>query len=140
MNYWEHEGVKYFVDGKHVVLDYSQKEKEVAEWFSKLFGTSVYLVPRINYPDSVHTPDYLIKDMKFDLKVITGAGKGTIDQNTRKARIQAENIIYDITDSSLSIREVIDQLNNIYKSGRRGLDIAVIKRCNKLIDILQKKN
>ncbi|MBU0279340.1 hypothetical protein [Gemella sp. zg-1178] len=23
MNYWEYEGVKYFVDGKHVVLDYS---------------------------------------------------------------------------------------------------------------------
>lgn len=32
MNFWEHNGQKYQVDGKHVVLDYSQREKEVGDW------------------------------------------------------------------------------------------------------------
>lgn len=35
MVYWEHEGIKYRADGKHVALDYSAKEKEVAEWLAK---------------------------------------------------------------------------------------------------------
>lgn len=42
-NYFEYNGVKYVVDGKKVVLDYSVKEKEVAEWIRELFGGKIYL-------------------------------------------------------------------------------------------------
>ena len=46
------------------------------------------MVPRVNYPDKVNTPDYLINDKRFDLKEITGNSKNTIDQNCRKAKKQ----------------------------------------------------
>ena len=139
MDYWKHDGIKYRVDGKHVVLDYSQKEKEVAEWLANKFGAKVEMAPRVNLPDKIPSPDYLVNGLKFDLKEITGSGKGTIDQNTRKAKTQAENIIYDVTKSPLTDEDVEKQLADIYKRGRRGLDIAVIKRNNRLVDIIRNR-
>ena len=139
MNFWEHDGQKYQVDGKHVVLDYSQKEKEVGEWLSKLFGKHVQMAPRVNYPKDIPTPDYLIDGMKFDLKEISGSGKNVFDNASKKAKEQAENIVFDITNTNLSEQEIFKQLEKIYKSGRRGLNIAVLKKSDGLLDILKPK-
>ena len=139
MNFWEHNGQKYQVDGKHVVLDYSRKEKEVGEWLSKLFGKHVQMAPRVNYPKDIPTPDYLIDGMKFDLKEISGSGKNVFDNASKKAKEQAENIVFDITNTNLSEQEIFKQLEKIYKSGRRGLNIAVLKKSDDLIDILEPK-
>lgn len=139
MEYWEHDGVKYYVDGKHVVLDYSPKEKEVAEWFANKTGSTVKMVPRVNHPPNISSPDYLVNGLKFDLKEIKGSSEGTIDQNTRKAKRQAENIIYDVSQSKLTDYEVINQFKRIYIDKRRGLNIAVIKRDNDLVEIMKKR-
>lgn len=139
MNFWEHNGQKYQVDGKHVVLDYSQKEKEAGEWLSKLFGKHVQMVPRVNYPKKIPTPDYLIDGMKFDLKEISGSGKNVFDNASKKAKEQAENIVFDITNTNLSEQEIFKQLEKIYRSGRRGLNIAVLKKSDGLLDILKPK-
>lgn len=139
MNSWEHNGQKYQVDGKHVVLDYSQKEKEVGEWLSKTFGKHVQMAPRVNYPKDIPTPDYLIDGMKFDLKEISGSGKNVFDNASKKAKEQAENIVFDITNTTLAEKEIANRLEKIYKSGRRGLNIAVLKRSDELIDILEPK-
>ena len=139
MNFWEHNGQKYQVDGKHVVLDYSQREKEVGEWLSKLFGKHVQMAPRVNYPKDTPTPDYLIDGMKFDLKEISGSGKNVFDNASKKAKEQAENIVFDITKTPLAEQEIAKRLEEIYKSGRRGLNIAVLKRSDELIDILEPK-
>lgn len=140
MEYWEQDGVKYHVDGKHVVLEYSEKEKEVAEWLAQKFGFKVQMAPRVNFPKSIPSPDYLVNGMKFDLKEITGSGKGTIDQNTRKAKTQAENIVYDVSKSILTDEEIKKQLEDIYQRNRRGLEIAVIKRNSSLVDVIKKRN
>ena len=139
MNFWEHNGQKYQVDGKHVVLDYSQKEKEVGEWLSKTFGKHVQMAPRVNYPKNIPTPDYLIEGMKFDLKSISGDGKNVFDNASKKAKEQAENIVFDITNTPLTEQEISNRLEEIYKSGRRGLNIAVLKKSDDLIDILEPK-
>lgn len=139
MNFWEHNGRKYQVDGKHVVLDYSQREKEVGEWLSKTFGKHVQMAPRVNYPKDIPTPDYLIDGMKFDLKEISGSGKNVFDNASKKAKEQAENIVFDITKTPLTEQEIANRLEEIYKSGRRGLNIAVLKRSDELIDILEPK-
>jgi hypothetical protein len=139
MNFWEHNGQKYQVDGKHVVLDYSQREKEVGEWLSKTFGKHIQMAPRVNYPKDIPTPDYLIDGMKFDLKEISGSGKNVFDNASKKAKEQAENIVFDITKTPLAEQEIANRLEEIYKSGRRGLNIAVLKRSDELIDILEPK-
>lgn len=139
MNYWEHNGRKYQVGGKRVVLDYSRKEKEVGEWLSKTFGKHVKMVPRVNYPKDIPTPDYLIEGMKFDLKEISGNGKNVFDNASKKAKEQAENIVFDITKTPLTEQEILNRLEEIYKSGRRGLNITVLKKSDDLIDILEPK-
>ena len=137
MNFWEHNGQKYQVDGKHVVLDYSQKEKEVGEWLSKTFGKHVKMAPRVNFPEKIPSPDYLVDGLKFDLKEITGSGKGVVDGNLRKAKQQSENVVFDVTRTKLSNDEILSQLEKVYDLNRRGLGIAIIKDGAELIDILK---
>ena len=137
MNFWEHNGQKYQVDGKHVALDYSQKEKEVGEWLSKTFGKHVKMAPRVNFPEKIPSPDYLVDGLKFDLKEITGSGKGVVDGNLRKAKQQSENVVFDVTRTKLSNDEILSQLEKVYDLNRRGLGIAIIKDGEELIDILK---
>lgn len=139
MNFWEHNGQKYQVDGKHVVLDYSQKEKEVGEWLSKKFGVNVQHVPKVNFPLGVPTPDYLINGKRFDLKEISGHGKNVVDNNMRKSKKQANNFVIELERTDISAEEVLKQLNNIYRSGRRDVDVVIVKRGKQLVDIVQKK-
>ena len=139
MNFWEHNGQKYQVDGKHVVLDYSRKEKEVGEWLSKKFGVNVQHVPKVNFPLGVPTPDYLINGKRFDLKEISGHGKNVVDNNMRKSKKQANNFVIELERTDISAEEVLKQLNNIYRSGRRDVDIVIVKRGKQLVDIVQKK-
>lgn len=137
MNFLEHNGQKYQVDGKHVVLDYSQKEKAVGEWLSKTFGKHVQIMPRVNFPEKIPSPDYLVDGLKFDLKEISGSGKGVVDGNLRKTKQQSENIVFDVTRTKLSNDEILSQLEKVYNLNRRGLGIAIIKDGEKLIDILK---
>ena len=137
--YWRQGKETYPVDGKNVVLDYSAKEKEVAEFLAGTFKRHVEMVPRVNNPEKIHTPDYLIDGLKFDLKEITGHGKSVLDNNCKKAKVQAENIIFDISETSLSVEQVMKQLASVYNSGRRGLNISVLKKENEIVDILQNK-
>lgn len=58
-NYFEHNCIKYYVDSKNVVLDYSKKEKEVALWLEETFRGEIYMLPRINKPDGIKTAGYL---------------------------------------------------------------------------------
>jgi hypothetical protein len=139
MVYWEHEGIKYHVDGKHIALDYSAKEKEVAEWLAKKFGVNVQIVPKVNYPLGIPTPDYLINSSRFDLKEIKGAGKNVVDNNMRKSKKQANNFVLELLNSDISNEEVLRQLENIYKSGRREVNTVVIKKGDALIDIIKKR-
>ena len=138
-NFWEHGGKKYQVDGRNVVLDYSPKEKETAQWLSELLGRHVEMVPRVNYPKNISTPDYLVDGVKFDLKEISGSGKNVIDNASKKAKEQSENIVFDITNTPLSEDEIFELLDMVYKSGRRGLNTALIKKSDKLVDIIEPK-
>lgn len=84
--YFEHNGIKYKVDNKNIVLDYSDKEKEVAIWLENTFGGEIYMLPRINKPDGIQTADYLFRGEYWDLKKITGKGKNTLDSAINKKK------------------------------------------------------
>lgn len=128
-------GKTYKVDGHNVVNDHSNYEHQVASWFAETTGANVDLVPRVNFPEKTPTPDFLINEKPFDLKEITGSGKTVIDNNSKKAKKQAENIIFDITKTSLPEEEILEQLDNVYRSGRRGLQTSVIKKRDKIIHV-----
>lgn len=141
MNYFEHGGVKYNVDGKNVVLDYSLKEKEVADWLSATFGEEVMMVPRINNPDGISTPDYMFKGLCWDLKEIKGQGKRTIDSSIKSKEKQSHNFILDISESKLLETELLKQARKVYDTrGREWVDTIIIKKHSKLLAVYKKRS
>ena len=78
--------------------------------------------------------------IKFDLKEITGSGKNVIDNNLKKAKKQAENFVIDVTNAEITINELYRQINSIYRSGRRGVNIMILKDGENILEIIKKRN
>ena len=68
---WKHNGEVYKVDGKHVVLDYKKEEFNIAKIIAEKYGKEVFMVPRVNEPAGISTPDYRINGENYDLKTIS---------------------------------------------------------------------
>lgn len=109
-------GVTYKVDGHNVVLDYSQHEKEIAELLEKKFGGELYMVPRVNNPQGVSTPDYIFRGDAYDLKTITGNGKKILYDRISKKKNQSSNFVFDLSESALTDENVKSQIKYIFKS------------------------
>ena len=105
---------KYKVDGKNVVIDYSKKEKEVAEWLESTFGGELYMLPRINYPEGIKTADYLFRGEYWDLKDINGKSKQTLYHAIYRKNTQSNNFIFNIVSEELSIDELQEQIYKLY--------------------------
>lgn len=134
------EGTKYHVDGKNVVLDYSDNEKEVAEWLENTLGGEIYMVPRVNKPDGIKTADYLFRDEYWDLKSIEGNSNSTLDSAIKKKKSQAKNFVFDVSNSEISRESMKKQINNIYKNkNRQWVDKILVKRNNDVIVINKRK-
>lgn len=114
--YKDEKGNRYKVDGKNVVLKPTKTEKEVANILGKMYGGKVRIIPRVNEPPNIKTPDYIVNNEKFDLKEITGKGKYVIQGNIKGKEKQANNFIIDITNTELSIEETNKQIQNLYNS------------------------
>lgn len=113
-NYYESNGIKYYVDNKNVILAYSKHELEVAIWLANTFGYKVKLLPRINIPEGIKTADYLFKDELWDLKSINSNSKQALYHAIYKNKLQSRNFIIDISNSNMTIRDALLQLKKIY--------------------------
>lgn len=110
-------GSTYRVDGRNVVLDYSAHEKEIAELLEKEFGGEMQMVPRINNPQGISTPDYLFRGERYDLKTIgKTTGKNPLFNRIKNAKGQAENFVLDITNAKLEQKFVDEQLGKVFWS------------------------
>lgn len=126
-----HDGIRYKVDGHNVVLDYSEQEKNIAEWLESIFGGQLRMNPRINYPEGIKTSDYIFRKENWDLKTIKGNSNQVLYHSVYKKRSQSNNFIFDITNSSLGMEDAIKQVEKIYKRP----DTKFVKRV-----IIKKKN
>lgn len=140
LDYWEHNGEKYYVDDHHVVLDYSEHEREIADLLAIKMNTTVNMVPRVLKPRGIKTPDYIIRNDKYDLKEILGNGKNVIDNAVKKQRLQADNFIFDISNTKLSESEIKDQINKLYLSERRNwINNTILIKNKKIINEYKRK-
>lgn len=130
--------VAYKVDGHDVVLDYSMHEKEVAELIEKEFGGEMYMVPRVNSPQGVSTPDYLFRGTAYDLKTISSAGKKILYDRISRKRAQANNFIFDLEKSELTEEAVQKQIEYIYNSGHTRFVDTVMTIKNNQIRVYEK--
>lgn len=138
--YEDAEGNKYYVDGKNVVIDYSVSEKNVANWLKETFGGEIYMLPRINIPESIQTADYLFRGEKWDLKEIKSTGKNVLDNRVNGLKKQSNNFIFDISNTSISIKEIKNQINKLYESpNRKWINKIMLIKNQKLICIYIRK-
>ena len=135
------DGVAYKVDGHNVVLDYSPHEKEIAELLEKEFGGELYMVPRVNNPQGVPTPDYLFRGKGYDLKTLSKeAGENTIINRIKKARKQSKNFVLDVTNAKKITQSVLkSQIQRIYEDKETAfVDTIIVVRNGNIVFVVKK--
>lgn len=133
-------GVTYKVDGHNVVLDYSPHEKEIAELLEKEFGGELYMVPRVNNPKNVPSPDYLFRGTGYDLKTIgKTTGKNPLFNRVKNAKGQACNFVLDITEAELSTSFVAEQVDKLFWSNNtKFVDTVILVENGKVLKIVKR--
>ena len=141
--YKDTNGNIFYVDNKNVVLDYNDKEYKIAIWLVNTFGGIIILNPRVNVPKGIKTSDYLWNGESWDLKSlsINAISKNrAVDNLIKRSKYQAHNIILDITDTELTIDEIIDQIIYIFNNPKRlWLKKIIIVKAYKLIKVYERK-
>lgn len=135
------DGSAYKVHGKSVVLDYKPHEKEIAELLEREFGGELYMVPRVNNPQGVRTPDYLFRGRPYDLKTLgPNAGQNTIFNRIKNSSGQSGNFVIDVSKSGLSDDAISRQIKKVFWSqNTQFVDTVIIVRHDSVISILQRK-
>lgn len=141
-NYFEaKDRIRYYVDNKNVVLEYSKKEKEVAEWLENTFGGEIYMLPRINKPDGIQTADYLFRGEYWDLKEINGNGKNILFHAIEDHQLQAHNFVFDFSNSSLTDLDILKRINRLYSIKKLyWLNKIILKRDQNIILIIKRSS
>lgn len=138
--YIDEDGTRYNVDNKYVILKPTEREKEVANMLGELYGGKIKIIPRVNEPKNIKTPDYIVKNKRYDLKQINGNGKYVIQGNLKGKQKQADNFIIDITNSKLNTEEAINQIQNIYSSKHYlWLDRIILLKDKEFLKIYKRK-
>ena len=135
------DGVTYKVDGRNVQLDYKPYEKEIAELLERKVGGEIFMVPRVNNPQGVSTPDYIFNGKAYDLKTLSkDATENTIFNRVKKARKQANNFIIDVSDTSLSGEVIDSQIKKLFENNSTVfVDEVVIIRDRKIKKVIKRK-
>ncbi len=128
------------VDGKTVIQDHSEHEKEVGKMLSEFLKQDVYLVPRVLYPQGIKTPDYIIGGEKYDLKEIQGTSKNVIDGAIKAQERQAHRFVLDISKTALMTEEIYRQIGSVFESKRRSwVEEIIVVSDMEIIKIVQRE-
>lgn len=108
------DGVEYVVDNFHVVMKPSPNEIRVANLLKDKIGGEISIVPKVNYPELVRTPDYLFNGYGYDLKTITGNGESVLRDAVKRKRGQARRFIFDVSNSRLTASDIEKQMHGMF--------------------------
>ena len=140
MNFWEHNGQKYYVDGHNVKFEPSQRERELAHLVASELGRHVQLNPKVENPSGIPVPDYLIDGVRYDAKEIKGIGKNNIDTAIKGQKKQAHSFVIDITKTEMGVSGALERIGRIYRNhNRRWVDNIILVEGDKIIDIFGRK-
>lgn len=98
------------------------------------------MLPRVNIPEGIQTADYLFRGEKWDLKEIKSTGKNVLDNRVNGLKKQANNFIFDISNTTISIKEIKNQIDKLYESpNRKWINKIMLIKNQKLICIYIRK-
>lgn len=115
-----YDGIRtYIVDGHNVIYKHDKREIEVANLLNEMFGGNVKILPNINYPQGIKTPDYIFRGENIDLKRIKSKrSKDCVKTAIRDSKRQAHNFIIDNTAQTVSDDAILSQIEEIYNTGK----------------------
>ncbi len=99
------------------------------------------MVPRVNAPQGISTPDYLFRGVGYDLKTIgTEAGPNTIWNRIKKAKRQAHSFIVDITAAKhLLDASINEQIEKIFRDKETlFVDEIILIRNSEIVKIVKR--
>lgn len=134
------DGQIYEVDGKHVLLDHTPYERRIADILGEYFGTDIQLVPRINYPQSINTPDFMIGNEPYELKSPSGNGKNTVFDMINKHKKQSNRFIVSLDKTEMSVQSVELQINKVFTSNyTKNITEIILIDGGKVINVYKKE-
>lgn len=140
-SFTDRDGNTYYIDNKHVYMDYTEHEYEIAKLIKAKLGGEISIVPKVVSPSGVRTPDYIFRGENLDLKEIHSSKQDALYNAVHRKSRQASNFVFDITKSELPTEDFIKQMESLYsRTHTRFVDKTILIRDNEIIKILQKRN
>lgn len=137
---YTHDGVTYTVDGHNVVLDYAPYEKEIAELLEREVGGEMFMVPRVNNPAGIPTPDFIFRGKSYDLKSIFGESRNALYNAIAKKKRQSPNFVFDVSGTPLGLTEIVEQVGRLYTSKHTAfVDEIVIVKEDKIVKVFKRQ-
>lgn len=87
-------------------------------------------------PGNYTTPDFIIGDIKWELKSPVGKSRRTIENNMRAARRQSENIIIDLRRIKIPQRRALSHVRFFLSKSSKYKRLLVITKNKKVIVII----
>ena len=138
-NYIEVNGIKYYVDNRSVIFEPTKKEVAIAMWLSKKLTKKIEILPRIKQPEGIKTSDYIIANENWDLKSVSSNRNDAIRNIIKNHERQASNFVIDISNSKLTIKATLKQINNLFdRKGFNWFKKAIIKK-NDIMEFVNRK-
>ena len=106
-------------------------EYDTARYFADR-GHDITFIPPNNSP-KMHTPDFSMDGLDWEVKCPTGTSKRTIENNFRHAMLQSDNIIFDLRRSNLPEDKSISELERRFEQKRNVKRLLVIKKNGALL-------
>ena len=117
---FNYNGEKYIIDDHFVKYRTKQNEREFADWLVKKTGLNIQLNPEVEFPENISVADCTIYKKKqflgnYDMKIVTGKSSQLLFHNVDGKEKQAKKILFEATDSPLTINELVKQIDKLFK-------------------------
>ena len=104
---------------KDVEYDHDANEENAADIVSREKNATVELLPKVNQPKGVRTPDCNVDEDPYEIKSsVRGTSENTLLNCAKKAKGQSDRLILNLQRCKLSDEEVQRQIPKMLKSKR----------------------
>jgi len=140
-DYIEYQGKRYIVDNHNVKNNHDKREIEVGYLLNETLGGDVKILPNINFPQGIKTPDYIFRGEKLDLKRIKSKrSKDCVKTAIRDSEKQAHNFIIDNTAQKVEDEAILNQIDEIYNSEKFSwVNMIYVLKENKFLKVYKRK-
>ena len=131
--------VKQRIGDRTLVFDPKPEEIQDARLLVKTLGGVVEILPRVTYPQGIHSADYRINGILFDRKGPSGSSDRTIKNNIEDAKKQASGVVLNITKINRTKEQIRNDINRaFYDPECSHLNVLIVIDNGKIIKVYEK--